>query len=142
MFAIFQGLSLLLIFISGIILCVQDFRAQSVSIIPLSLFVIGCSIYGIFCKDYSIMLPIIFIGIHILYFFISKKKAFGIADHIAIIAVACLVTTEQIPAFLMLSGINGVIISIFYKKTFPFIPAILFATFLVNLLDIANLYIH
>ena len=142
MFSVFQGLSVLLIFSSGIILCVQDFSSRSVSIIQLLVFVIGCSIYGIVCKSYAIVLPIIFIAIHILCFLITKKKAFGIADHIAILAVACLVKTEQIPIFLLLSGINGVTISIFYKRTIPFIPAILFSTALVKLLDLADLYIH
>ena len=142
MFSTLQWLSILIIFSSGIILCVQDFRSKSVSIIPLSVFVIGCSIYGIYKNNYSIILPMIFIIIHIIYFLTKHKKAFGIADHIAIMTVACLVKTEQIPIFLIFCGINGTVISIFFKNSIPFIPAILLATVLVQLLDVLNLYIH
>jgi hypothetical protein len=79
---------------------------------------------------------VVFILLGSIYFLIKKENAFGMADYIVVLAVSFLIPSTSWPIFLMLCGGLGISFSVVLKrKNFPFIPPILIAVLLINIIN-------
>lgn len=123
------------IWISGMLLIIQDLKSQSVTYIPLFAFLSACIGIGIINKNFAFIPTIIFIIIGLIFFFWKHRAAFGLADYFAVFASSFLITDIQSPFFILLCGAFGVLLSIITKNCkIPFIPAILLSTLAIVLI--------
>jgi hypothetical protein len=112
--------------IFSILLIIQDLKYKKVNIISLLGFFLNCLLIFYLERKYCFLLPLIFLTIGVLYFFVKKKHAFGSADYIVIIASSFVISEDTCSRFLILCGLLGILTSLFYKsKKFPMIPSIL-----------------
>lgn len=119
----------------GIVLAIQDLKLQSVSFLSLLAFFVFCATDGIFHKNYTFIPVFIFLLIGLTYRVFKGHSVFGMADYIVVSAVSFLLNSAQVPFFIILCGVLGVITSfVLRQRRFPFIPAILVSTLLTKIL--------
>lgn len=122
--------------ISGLVLIYQDFKSKSVSVFPLFLFLGFCGIIGFITKNFCYFPCLVFLGVGSGFYLLKKKQAFGIADYIVVFAVSFLISNDNWPFLLILSGAFGILIAIIFKnQKFPFVPSLLVATLLIEILE-------
>ncbi len=123
------------IWISGMLLIIQDLKSQNVAYIPLFVFLSSCVGVGIINKNFAFCPTIIFIIIGLIFFFWKHRTAFGLADYFVVFASSFLITNEQSPFFILLCGAFGILLSVITRNyKIPFIPAILLSTIVVTML--------
>jgi hypothetical protein len=126
---------------TGIILCIQDFSRQAVNLLVLVIFTISCCSRTVFGHIPCYWPFVILVIIGIIYRFIRKRSAFGLADYIATFAISFIISSDNWHIFLMLCGWIGILIGIIQKSNetnhIPFIPAILISALItrIQLLD-------
>ena len=114
---------LALLFISGTILCVQDWNTYSVSVLPLAIFIIVSLLWLLLHQEYDLTLFYILLSVNLLYKILHKslhlfslKDIFGTADYLVSIAVATFLCNVNFACLLILLGSIGLIASILRKK--------------------------
>lgn len=126
-----------IVFISSIILSVQDIKHKYVSIVPLSIFCMSCLEWYIMHPHCNLVLFVIFVCIGISTKIFFKKESIGLADYFVILFVSPFLYNTNLPLVLILIGIFGIITSFFIKsKNIPFILPILLSVLIVNLFKI------
>ena len=130
-----SSLILGIVFISGTILCVQDWRTCSVGIVPLFVFIFSCFCYYLFSGKCSLLLFAIFFCIGLFAKIFFKKKVFGSSDYLASIALSPFLCNNDTPMLLILIGCIGIIASILRKrKIIPFVSVILCSVIILRLI--------
>ena len=128
---------LLIIFISSIILCVQDIMYRGVGIIPLSIFCISCFVWYIMHPQCNLVIFGVFLFIGLITKIFFNTEAIGLADYCVILFVSPFLYNANLPFVLILIGIFGIITSLFTaSKNIPFILPILLSVAIVNLFKI------
>lgn len=126
-----------LIFISSVILSVQDIKYKGVTIIPLLLFCISCLGWYILHPKCNLILFFIFICIGEITKIFFKKESIGTADYLISVFVSPFLYNTNLSFVLTLIGIFGIITSFFIKsKNIPFILPILLSVLIVNIFKI------
>lgn len=134
---LFNIIVLLIIFISSVILSVQDIKYRCVSVIPLSVFCLSCLGWYIRYHHCNLVLFGIFICIGMSTKIFFKKESIGLADYFVILFVSPFLYNTNLSLVLILIGIFGIITSFFIKsKNIPFILPILLSVLIVNLFKI------
>ena len=128
---------LFIIFISSVILSVQDIKYREVNIVPLLIFCISCFGWYIMHPHCSLVLFCIFVCIGLSTKIFLKKESIGLADYFVILFVSPFLYNINLSLLLILIGIFGIITSIFMRsKNIPFILPILLSVLIVNLFKI------
>lgn len=123
--------------LSGLVLTIQDFKQQNVSVIPVLGFLLSSIYIGWLSRSFCFAPTLIVCCIGCGFYFIKKQTVFGLADYIIIFAISFLLPDNDTwPFFIIFCGSFGVLISILTQsRKFPFIPGILMSTVFTNALD-------
>ncbi len=114
-------------------MAIQDLKSQSVSFLLLLGFFTFCAMSGIFHKNYTFIPVFIFLLIGLTYYVFKRHSVFGVADYIVVSAVSFLLSDAQVPYFITLCGVFGIVTSLILKsRKFPFIPAVLLSVLLAK----------
>ena len=123
---------LIIAILNGCLIICYDWRYKTIPLYLLILF--GClsAIYGaIMHADWQTVLILASASFFLL-LYMAYKNMLGLADCMLIPCCFAWIDVEKIPLFLILSGIFGVVTSLFWRKyycekEYPFAPAILFS---------------
>ena len=134
---LFDCILLFIIFISSIVLSIQDIKNNKVGIVPLFIFCFSCFLWYLANPNCNLVLFCIFLCIGLITKIFFKKEYIGIADYFVILFVSPFLYNTNLSFFLILIGIFGIITSFFISnKNIPFILPILLSVLIVNLFKI------
>lgn len=124
---------ILIVLVSGGVLCIQDWRTHSVSVFPLLVFILSCFFYYLTRKECSIFLFVVVLCIGLFSKIFLKKNVCGTADYFISISISPFLDNRDLPILLILIGCIGIFASILRKnKIIPFVPAMLISTLVLS----------
>ena len=123
------------IFMFGIILIIQDWRFMQIDLWAALGFLISCVTHNLLNRAEFCFVPfLIIVSIGVFSGILFRKKVFGTGDYVITFAISFVMPEQMWPFFLILSGGIGVLTSLILKESkIPFIPALIFASFLIKL---------
>ena len=117
--------------ICGTVLSIQDWKWHAVYLEDLVFFSISCLLVFIAHQNFAFMIPLVIFSIGGLFRF-KNIQAFGLADYVVSLVIACIVKQEQWSEFFILSGLFGILCSTAKRsQTLPFITAMFMASFVL-----------
>ncbi len=132
-----DNILLLFVFISALILSIQDTNYKYVNILPLFIFCLSCLGWYIIHPHCNLILFWVFLSIGLSTKIFFKKDSIGLADYFVILFVSPFLYNISLSFVLILIGIFGIITSVFIRsKNIPFILSILLSVLIVNIFRI------
>lgn len=127
-----------ILFISGGILCIQDWRTYSVGLMPLFFFLTACLRQYCIYREYSLILFYILAFLSIFFKLLTGKNTLGLADYFVSVAISPFLNNQDVPNLLILVGIYGIFATILIKTVrkksmIPFVSVLLISVLTLRL---------